>query len=373
MINTILLALLTPVVAAPTTVGPVELSSGTGRVLVLDNERALEGDIRSDGNNVWIRRPIGEVSLPADKILKVCANWEEAYTCVRSRANMRDPDERLRMARWCMAYGLREQALAEATAAVQMRPNHAASRQLLMLLQRPPAVPLPPSKAQAIAKTPPRPTMAIDLSAEAVAVFTARVQAVLMNTCASCHAADKNGAFSLTRTYGNSAASRRMTQQNLSAVLPFIDPDRPNASPLLLRAVTDHGKSGQAPLKAQSPPFRILQDWIQLTLATNPFLREQHTPSAPTEVASAKPAHPSETLPALAPVVSQPVPTIVESARPVLSSQAAAPPVDSVGPQRPAPHQLEAPAPASGTPLDEFDPAIFNQQNHSQKHDEPEK
>src|SRR5262249_35097951 len=70
----------------------------TGRVLVFDNERALEGDIRCEGSHYCVRRAVGEVWLPDDRVLKLCANWEEALAFVRSQANLRDPDERLRLA-----------------------------------------------------------------------------------------------------------------------------------------------------------------------------------------------------------------------------------------------------------------------------------
>jgi hypothetical protein len=163
-----------------------------------------------------------------------------------------------------------------------------------------------------------------------------------MNTCANCHANDKGGVFRLIRPSGSSTVSRRATQQNLAAALTHIDPARPQASPLLLKAVTDHGRAGQAPIKARSPPYRILKEWIELTLATNPFLREQHLASgkSPTREGlgsmpgpstdGTKASRPPEPT---APVVSQPMP-------------------GTAGPAAPA------------TPVDEFDPVIFNQQAH---------
>src|SRR5262249_61887515 len=51
----------------------------TGRVLVLDNERTLEGQIERVGDQYRIRRTIGETWLPANKALCVCGSREEAY------------------------------------------------------------------------------------------------------------------------------------------------------------------------------------------------------------------------------------------------------------------------------------------------------
>jgi hypothetical protein len=342
----------------------------TGRVLVFDNERAVEGDIRCEGSSYCLRRSVGEVWLPGDKVLKLCANWDEAFAFVRSQANPRDPDERLRLARWCLNYGLREQALAEATAAVQMRPNHEASRQLLTLLQRsassaPAAVPPPPRPVETTAVSP---APAIEVSADSLSLFTARVQPVLMNTCASCHASGKETAFRLSRVGTSSATSRRTTQQNLSAALALLDPDHPLASPLLMRAVTDHGKSGQAPLKAQSPPYQILQEWIQVTLASNPFLREQHRAAEAAPRLAQRPAEapPSESRPAPpsvgptapAPVVSQP---LAAAPLPAAAVPVGAVPVVSTSGPGAAP-----PVSAAAAPADEFDPAPFNQQRQPQ-------
>jgi hypothetical protein len=324
--------------------------AGTGRVLVLENERALEGDVRCEGDRYCVKRGTGELWLSGDKVLKLCSSWEEAFAFVRSQANLRDPDERLRLARWCLVYGLREQGLAEATAAVQMRPSHAPSRQLLTALQRPAAAPQQPAPAPTtvVAKAPTVLPPAIELSADALGVFATRVQPVLMNTCASCHAGGKETAFTLSRAAGTSAAARRAMQQNLAAVLGLIDPERPHASPLLMRAVTDHGKAGQAPLKAQSPPYRILQEWIDLTLAGNPFLREQHAPVraagpvAPAKAPTGDAAAPPGAVARVVPVVPQPQPPATTIAVP---------------PQSPT---VKPPTPVA--PADEFDPAPFNQQ-----------
>src|ERR1700676_4124238 len=73
----------------------------TGHVLILDNERTLEGDIERDGDRYRIRRSIGETWVPGDKVLRLCANWQDAYDYLRTSANLMDPDERIRLARWC--------------------------------------------------------------------------------------------------------------------------------------------------------------------------------------------------------------------------------------------------------------------------------
>ena len=58
----------------------------TGRVLILENERTLEGDIERQGDQYRVRRSIGETWVPGTKVLRLCDNNEEAYLYLRSRA-----------------------------------------------------------------------------------------------------------------------------------------------------------------------------------------------------------------------------------------------------------------------------------------------
>src|SRR5438552_3454169 len=78
--------------------GQPEAGQTTGKVLVLDNERTLEGDIERVGEQYRVRRPVGELWVRAENTLRLCATREEAYIFLRTRANLRDPDEHLRLA-----------------------------------------------------------------------------------------------------------------------------------------------------------------------------------------------------------------------------------------------------------------------------------
>lgn len=247
-----------------------------GRVLILENERTLEGDIQRQGNLYCLKRSIGETWIPADKVLGLYATHLEAYRVLRARANLDDPDERLRLARWCQRHNLPEQALEEATHAVRLRPSHAESRRLLEHLQRPAlAEPEPPAVAEDIADDA-GPAVALELSTEALSLFATKVQPILANACASCHASGRGGAFKLTRVIGTGIANQRTVQQNLAAVLAQLNLERPQQSPLLSKAVNTHGDASQPPLKGrQVAAFHTLESWVRLTIAKNPHLREQ--------------------------------------------------------------------------------------------------
>src|SRR5947209_2403300 len=91
----------------------------TGKVLLLQNERAFEGDVEKVGETYRVRKGGGEVAVPAAQVLWLCADWDDALAYMRSRANLADPDERLRLAKWCQLNHLADQARVEAKCALE--------------------------------------------------------------------------------------------------------------------------------------------------------------------------------------------------------------------------------------------------------------
>jgi hypothetical protein len=262
---------------APACLAATQTGQASGHILILKNDRTLEGEIVCDGTQYVIRRPVGEITIPADRAQKLCADWDEAYSYIRSQANLRDPDERLRLARWCEQRGLRKQATDEAAAAVQLRPGHAESQRMLKHLQRVDHSTPPPPTTEAN-KSEIKALPAIDLNSEALSLFTTRVQPILMNACANCHCNGQGGSFQLLRIASSSATNYTATQHNLAAVLRRVDLERPAMSILLIKALSAHGGGGtyrEAPIKKKdSPAYRSLEEWLHFTIASNPHLLE---------------------------------------------------------------------------------------------------
>ncbi len=246
-----------------------------GRILVLDNDRTLEGEICREGDYYSIKRAGGQTWLPARNVRCLCDSHEEAYRVLRSRANLNDPDERLRLAHWCHQNKLPAQALEEAAEAVRLRPTHSASRRLRDYLQRlAEAGPAPPVEARRDVDVEPEPPPAVELSSEAHALFVSKVQPILMNACVRCHATEKGGGFRLARSTAPGPAGPRITRQNLHAVLGQIDLSQPQASRLLQNAVTIHADMTQPPLRGpQLVAYQALEDWVRL-VAAGPHLKE---------------------------------------------------------------------------------------------------
>jgi hypothetical protein len=324
-----------------------------GHVLVLDNDKVYEGDIERVGDQYRIRRALqeGESWVPCKNAARLCANMAEAYAYLRSRANLNDPDERLRLAQWCHLHELHAPALAEVKAAHDLRPDHAETRRLLGLLEKTanlPAPAAPPAASEShetLRELPP-----VDLDTESLSQFVTHVQPILMNACAGCHGASHTGGLQLTRVYGVAPASRRATQQNLSAVLTQLSAGHPSASPFLVKAVTAHwsGENTQPPLKSrQASAYRLLEEWVVMTIAHNPQLA-QRQPNPDAGSVRSQPAPASETVSAG---------PRAEFAR--LNPGSAAPSTTM------QPRELPPNAqPVTGTagPVDQFDPGIFNRQ-----------
>lgn len=243
-----------------------------GKVLVLDSERCLEGEVELSGEQYCVRQGASEVWLSAKKVLRVCPDWKSAFEFVKQRANLDDPDERLRLARWCQLQNRLTEALAEAKAAQELRPTHTETQLLVRVLKdsvknsKEPAAPAPITPVDA--------TPMPDLSPEAIAHFTTTIQPILFNTCVSCHNPGKAGEFVLYRT--SDGGSRASMQRNLKAVLQQVRFDRLELSPLLIKACSPHGASVKPPLAGKkSAPFQTLERWVSTVITTHPHLKQE--------------------------------------------------------------------------------------------------
>jgi hypothetical protein len=336
-----------------------------GRLLILDNDRTIEGQIERVGNRYRVRRTIGETWIPAAKVRRLCDSKDEALTFLRARANLNDPDERLRLARWCHLQDLPAQAIEEAREAVRLRSGHGESKRLLAYLEQVAhhATEPPPKIARARKR---EPVPAIELNAEAMSKFITRVQPILMNACSRCHLTDSAGGFQLERNYAVGRANRRAMQHNLAAVMAQIDFQRPEASPVLVKAVSAHGPGLQAPLSgARIEAFRALEAWVKLVVKNHPHLRKHQAPRSGEMARS--PEKSSSVV--LEPTIPPAAPTQSTSPPGEPNSTFALPAANRKRPTSPEPEKPpKATSPAAPKPEDEpkseYDPDIFNRQAH---------
>jgi hypothetical protein len=345
-----------------------------GKVLVLEGDRTLEGEVERVGDQYRVRRSVGETWLPASCVLRLCADTADALNYLRGRTNLDDPDERLRLAQWCIDRGMQEQALVEVRAAMQMRPGHAASKHLLERLQQQPV----PNATPANTALPPgaegEAPAAVDLTVETLAQFTTKIQPILMNTCAGCHAMGRGGSFKLTRVSDAIGHNRKAVQQNLAAVIGQVNPQQPQHSRLLTKAVSLHGNMDKAPPlpNRQAPAYRALEEWVRLTVENNPQLQE-HVVALPPPVPP--PPHPANSEPGSEPKPGsggfaseqrREPPPMETAPKPITGGQ---PP--GANPTTPL-KRPEDKTPAAD-PTDPYDPNEFNRQEHPERMKPPKK
>lgn len=330
-----------------------------GKVLILRNEYTIEGEIERVGDRYCVRRKLGETWVPCERVLTLVASMPDAYIYLRGRINLDDPDERLRLARWCRSNGLLQQAIAELQAASALRPDHAETRRLLHYWQQeaashvstPSAEKKQSTSAQPLAESPP-----IEVTTESLGLFATRVQPILMNTCARCHATGRGGKFHLTQVFDNSINNRRTLERNLASVLAEVNVNQPETSMLLIKAVSDHAHTGQAPLRdRQAAPYRTLESWVKLTVADNPQLRDR------TEAATAH-------VPAVRNGSSESEPSPIGDPRTKADGDsqwgAEARPSKASHPSAVAQPDKTKPVPTPATTTDPYDPEPFNRKLH---------
>jgi hypothetical protein len=346
-------------------------ASAKGHILVLDNDKVYEGDIERVGDRYRIRRALkeGESWVPCSQALRLCDSMADAFAYLRSRANLNDPDERLRLAQWCHLHEMPAQAVLEVKAAYDLRPDHEETKRLFSRLQQTAGLPAPAPQSAPPAHTEPiRELPPAELDAESLSQFVTHVQPVLMNSCASCHGAGHGGGLHLTRVYGVVPASRSATQQNLSAVLAQMSMGHPSASPLLSKALTAHwsGENTQPPFTGrQAPPYRVLEEWVARTIAHNPQLAQRLRNVDPASSKGQVSMGPENPAPKAA---SEPLSSLArdEFARLNTSSSSGSATLTGTVQPRELPPNVPPVAALAG-PVDAFDPVIFNRQMHGNK------
>ena len=326
-------------------------------VLLLDDGSLLVGDARKEGDNYVLAGPAGDKLLPARRVRGLFAGKAEAFAAMKAKARLDDPAVRMQMARWCLSHGLTGEALAEAEEAVKLKPGYGEAEAFARNVKKlagGPVVP-PPSLAPAGAAEPAgdKVTDAAvpDYNPDSYPAFATKVSTILANACAGCHTTDKGGTF---RLYRVPSGSKKGTAMNLAAVLKQLDRDNVAKSPLLVKAATPHGGSGDVPLRAKhAVAFETLELWARHALSAEGSAEPEPgsappAPSSPAAVAAKEPAFaaadgPKRLPPAVLPDAGQTPPAVVE--RPTFGQDKP--------PAKPA---------TTADPDDPFDPELFNRQ-----------
>lgn len=356
--------------------------------------RSFDRPAVEDRGDYVVRMPLGEVRVPADRVEGRFGSLREAYEYQRDHLPDRDPDEHLRLARWCLTQGMQDEAAEQLRALLSWSPGDSQAADMLKALdasiaRRAAAVDSGvvrtggESVGGADAAAPGVAPRDLDVSVlgqfraykgpiakpqifglpEVLAVrrfqeFGNGVHRVLQARCASCHDEESDHNFRLVRARDpKDLQNSLLVRTNLDATLGLVDPTNPGHSPLLINAVMPHGPD-QKPIlpNSNSAEYRALWTWIE-------SLRGEAAP-APAPAAVSVPTTAPAPMSAPAPMppgvgLSAPMPDA--AANPAFGGGFAAQRTGPVAAAT-APPPMTAPAPGVGAPAMTPYPHVINQQ-----------
>ncbi len=360
---------------------PREPLATAGKYVLLKDDKLIEGGVTVNGDTILVRQGALDRPFTKSQVQFVAASHDEVYKFMLAKVSANDAAARLKVARWCMFSGLREQALVEAREVQKLQPNATAAADMirsleLSLQQFPPegaakmtapAVPTFPVELRPAPLPAPVPPAAVepepDVSPEAALVFGARVQPFLANQCIECHAKpDHTGKFKLVRVNPTDAGPQA-TRSNLRAVSGQLRKDDPAASPLLLKSLAAHGGMKLPAVESrQAAVYQSLEAWTALAVGTPLAVPPAPPPAPPVPSMPPVPAPvllPPPPAPPVADPAPLPLPPVTPAPLPLpVPPLGADPLLPPVTPPAPAPAPLPKPVVPAIPPADPLVPIL---------------
>ena len=210
-----------------------------------------------------ISMPQGTTIATYDQIRVVADSLSAAYTQIRDSYDHPTANDHLELARWCAKQGLMEEVRIEAEEALILEPTRREAAELVRKAEA----------ALKISAPRPRPTgrreriPVTNISTEAQAEFIRRIQPLAVNKCGNgtCHGSGADNSLKLLQVRTGTSPQRLQSQQNLDALLKFVDAANPEQSPLLTKPRSldgVHNTVFQGDRGAEQ--FKRLLAWVEL-------------------------------------------------------------------------------------------------------------
>jgi hypothetical protein len=271
-------------------------------VLLLSDGRTLEGTLRVEGSDYVLRQKGGEIRFKKTAVAGTFGSLAEVYQFKQAQIPDDDPDEHLKLARWCLSGNLRAEARVELTKVVAVSEHAAVAKAMLASIEasetrmgpaqvdsdvvRTAGETVDPASGAKRAQRPGeldpemlrratkdlgvtgRPVI-FDLppavAARRADQFATTVHRILQARCAKCHNERHDGAFQLVEVKTRKDWTQAALRSNLDATLQLVDPDNPSRSELLARSLVPHGNGAmKRPIFSGSNDreFQILAAWV---------------------------------------------------------------------------------------------------------------
>ncbi len=268
----------------------------TQLVLLMSNGTVVRGEITDDPQAGVYRLKCkgGQVPYPKTSVKRAAGSLEEIYQYLVASLPPGDPDERMKLVRWCLTEHLTAQAREQLAAVLDICPNDPQATLMAKNMDnnaeraarvdpdvRQTSGEMP--RADAPADLDPRivtkvrnrfgrdalpeifdlpPAMAIRRASE----FAERVQPVLQQSCAGCHNERYQGEFQLVQIKSPRRDLRNpdIARANLDAALRLVNRDDPSRSALLSAGLVPHAnKPGSIFKGANDPSYYVLATWVR--------------------------------------------------------------------------------------------------------------
>jgi hypothetical protein len=233
--------------------------------------------------------------FPKHRVEGSFGSIREAYEYRLQQLPERDPDERMKLALWCLNLRLTAEAKEQLAAILQLNPKHGQARAMLIsieqsatraaLRQRDPEV--QQTRAEPMAQERPgvlnsaviqRAQRDLGISGlpvifdlpKSLAVkradeFARYVHPLLQAYCARCHNGRHEGSFQLVPMTSRADRTPDAMRANLDAALQLIDPENPAKSELLSSALRPHGHGpNKRPIfpGSNDRAYQVLAKWV---------------------------------------------------------------------------------------------------------------
>ncbi|GEM_PF-1576059 len=236
-----LLAVATAVMA-----GPAD-KTVSSRILVLRSGRVLTGQVRLVKGGYQVETSTRRVVVPREMVELEAESLVDAYRKLRSKVPDGSASRHILLAKWCLSFGLNQQALAEFRTAERLAPKDLATRSMVARLDSTvrsrgtvPTV----GMATALMSRDAAPVEALGgLPRGLAATFVQRIQPLLSHGCGngSCHSLASSRTFRLEPIGRGRSGFGVRTRKNLMATLGQLDLDGETTSRLLERSRRPHG------------------------------------------------------------------------------------------------------------------------------------
>ena len=106
-----------------------------GKFAVLKDDKLIEGTVGVSDDKVIVRQGALDRPFHKSQVQFVAADKDEVYRFMLAKVPANDVAARLKVARWCMFSGLREQALTEAREVQKLQPNNSSAADMVRSLE----------------------------------------------------------------------------------------------------------------------------------------------------------------------------------------------------------------------------------------------